>query len=105
MKIFDKPQRTQTCDCERSSSPNLSQALFLYNDDALTSKIANPAGRLAKLLKQLPDDNQVLDELYQNWRIAGAATGGLRLCPHVYNTMEHIDRAVHAVAAMRHLLA
>ena len=29
LKIFDKPQRTQSCDCERSSAPNLSQALLL----------------------------------------------------------------------------
>ncbi|MCE9607309.1 MAG: DUF1549 and DUF1553 domain-containing protein [Planctomycetia bacterium] len=64
LKIFDKPLRTQSCDCERSSGPNLSQALFLYNDTALTKKIADPAGRLAKLLKATPDDDRLLDELY-----------------------------------------
>jgi selenocysteine lyase/cysteine desulfurase len=35
--------------------------------------------------------------------IAGAATGGLRLCPHIYNTMAHIERAVEGVKSMRHL--
>ena len=35
--------------------------------------------------------------------IAGAANGGLRLCPHIYNTMEHVDRAVAAIKSMRHL--
>jgi selenocysteine lyase/cysteine desulfurase len=35
--------------------------------------------------------------------IAGAATGGVRLCPHLYNTMAHIDRAVEAIKAVRHL--
>lgn len=64
LKIFDKPLRTQSCDCERSSGPNLSQALFLYNDTALTKKIADPEGALAKLLKKIPDDSQLLDELY-----------------------------------------
>jgi len=64
LKIFDKPLRTQSCDCERSSGPNLSQALFLYNDTALTKKITDPEGTLAKLLKKIPDDAKLLDELY-----------------------------------------
>jgi len=32
--------------------------------------------------------------------IAGSPAGGLRLCPHVYNTAEHIDRAIRAVATL-----
>ena len=35
--------------------------------------------------------------------IAGAATGGLRLCPHIYNTMAQIERAVDGIKSMRHL--
>lgn len=64
LRIFDKPQRTQSCDCERSAAPNLSQALYFYNDAALTTKIADPEGRLAKLLGRLSDNDAVLDELY-----------------------------------------
>jgi selenocysteine lyase/cysteine desulfurase len=26
--------------------------------------------------------------------------GGLRLCPHVYNTQEHVERAVRGVTAL-----
>lgn len=64
MKIFDKPQRTQSCDCERSAAPNLSQALFFFNDAALVTKITAADGRLAKLLKETPKDDRLLDELY-----------------------------------------
>lgn len=64
LKIFDKPQRTQSCDCERSEAPNLSQALYFYNDQALIEKITAPTGRLARLLKEIPDDNRLLDALY-----------------------------------------
>lgn len=64
LKIFDKPQRTQSCDCERSSAPNLSQALFFYNDAALVAKITDPNGRLTRLLVEISDDNQLLDEIY-----------------------------------------
>ena len=39
--------------------------------------------------------------LYERHGIAGAATGGLRLCPHVYNTLDHVHRAVRGAAALR----
>ncbi len=42
----------------------------------------------------------VVNRLYEEHGIAGASTGGLRLCPHVYNTMEHIERAVAGVKAI-----
>lgn len=64
LKIFDKPQRTQSCDCERGVTANLSQALYLYNDAELTAKIADARGRLAKLLAEVKEDSRVLDDLY-----------------------------------------
>lgn len=45
------------------------------------------------------------DRLYREYGIIGAPTGGLRLCPHLYNTPEHVDRAIAGVAALRSLLA
>ncbi|MCS6849577.1 MAG: DUF1549 and DUF1553 domain-containing protein [Gemmataceae bacterium] len=64
LKIFDKPQRTQSCDCERAVTPNLSQALYFYNDAALIERITHPEGRLAKLLAEISDDDRLLEELY-----------------------------------------
>ncbi len=43
---------------------------------------------------------EVYTQLYEGHGIAGAATGGLRLCPHVYNTREHVERAVRGVTAL-----
>ena len=48
---------------------------------------------------------ELMDRLYREHGIAGAPTGGLRLCPHVYNTMEHVERAVRGVAGLRNLIA
>lgn len=42
----------------------------------------------------------IYSKLYDVHGIAGAATGGLRLCPHVYNTREHVDRAIRGVKAL-----
>jgi selenocysteine lyase/cysteine desulfurase len=39
----------------------------------------------------------LVKDLYGKYGIAGAATGGLRLSPHVYNTMADIELAVRAV--------
>jgi hypothetical protein len=38
--------------------------LFLINDDEIHSRIADPKGRLARLLAAMPDDSQLVEELY-----------------------------------------
>lgn len=47
------------------------------------------------------DGRAVFERLYAEHGIAGAPTGGLRLSPHVYNTMEHVERALAGIRAMR----
>ena len=47
---------------------------------------------------------EVFNRLYTQYGIAGAAVHGLRLCPHIYNTMLHIDRAIRAVRDMRSII-
>lgn len=48
---------------------------------------------------------ELFERLYAEHGIAGSTTGGLRLCPHLYNTVEHIDRALQGVKDLRSLLA
>jgi selenocysteine lyase/cysteine desulfurase len=48
--------------------------------------------------------SQVFNKLYEDYGIAGAPTGGLRLCPHIYNTMDHVERAVRGIKALRPLI-
>lgn len=52
-----------------------------------------------------PQRRELWDRLYREHGIIGAPTGGLRLCPHLYNTAEHVDRAIAGVSALRALLA
>jgi isopenicillin-N epimerase len=42
----------------------------------------------------------VVNALYENYGIAGAATGGIRLCPHIYNTEQHVERAATGVNSL-----
>ncbi len=46
------------------------------------------------------DNHKIYESLYTKHGIAGAATGGVRLCPHIYNTHEEIE---HAVSALRQI--
>lgn len=48
---------------------------------------------------------EMWDRLYREHGIIGAPTGGLRLCPHIYNTEEHVDRALAGIKSLRHMLA
>jgi selenocysteine lyase/cysteine desulfurase len=48
---------------------------------------------------------ELWDRLYREHGIIGAPTGGLRLCPHIYNSEDHVDRALAGVRSLRQLLA
>lgn len=37
------------------------------------------------------------NDLYARYGVAGAPTGGLRLCPHVYNSMDDVEQTIRAV--------
>jgi len=64
LDVFGRPPRQITCECERSTQPNIAQALHLLNGDALQKKIANATGRLETLLKAKKANDQIVDELY-----------------------------------------
>ncbi len=51
LDTFGRPLRAIACECERSSDPNLSQALHLMNGDLLNRKLLQKGGRLSRLLE------------------------------------------------------
>ncbi len=64
LDVFGRPPRQITCECERTTQPNIAQAMHLLNGTALNKKIAAPAGRIDKLLKAKAPPAQIVDELY-----------------------------------------
>ena len=62
--MFGRPPRQITCECERTTQPNIAQALHLLNGDFLNKKIANPTGRIETLLKAKKTNEQIVEELY-----------------------------------------
>ncbi|MEX2610608.1 MAG: aminotransferase class V-fold PLP-dependent enzyme [Gemmatimonadota bacterium] len=43
------------------------------------------------------DAGALYRRLYEEHGVAGASTGGMRLCPHIYNTLADVERAAAAV--------
>jgi len=61
-RIFGRPPRTSTCDCERAGDPALPQTLYMMSDPAITQKIAG--GRLRLLLSAKTSDDEIVEELF-----------------------------------------
>ncbi len=47
---------------------------------------------------------EVFSRMYEEHGIAGSTSGGFRLSPHLYNTGEHIERALAGLTALRSLI-
>jgi hypothetical protein len=64
LKVFGRPERLLTCECERSNDPSMSQVLHIANGDTLNSKIEAPNNHIASMLDRGADDREVIDDLY-----------------------------------------
>jgi flagellar biosynthesis GTPase FlhF len=61
-RIFGRPPRTASCDCERAAEPALPQTLFLMTDQNLLGKLQR--GRLEKLIRDRKSDAEIVDEMF-----------------------------------------
>ena len=64
LDLFGRPQRDSACECERRSDVSLSQALNLINGQNISEAVADPKGRVARLLQTKPDDRKIVEEVY-----------------------------------------
>jgi hypothetical protein len=65
-QIFGRPLRSPDvqCDCERDSTPTIVQTLFLANHPRLRDKIAGRQGRVARIVKDIAEDDKRIEEVY-----------------------------------------
>ncbi|MCS7016906.1 MAG: DUF1549 and DUF1553 domain-containing protein [Gemmatales bacterium] len=61
-RVFGRPLRQTTCECERTPEPALPQTLFLMTETVVLRKIAT--GRLQQLLNSGKSNAEVLEELF-----------------------------------------
>ncbi|MCI0700845.1 MAG: DUF1549 and DUF1553 domain-containing protein, partial [Planctomycetia bacterium] len=64
MDTFGRPARQVLCECERTMSPNIAQAMHLLNGDLLNKKIMEKTGRVEKLLTDKVPLPKAIEELY-----------------------------------------
>jgi hypothetical protein len=64
LRLFGRPSRITTCECERVAGPGVGQVLHLLNSPGLHAKLGHEAGAIAHLVRRLPDDSALAEELY-----------------------------------------
>jgi hypothetical protein len=64
MDVFGRPSRQITCECERTTKPNIAQAMHTLNGEFLNKKIADAKGRIALRLKAKTPIPAIAEELY-----------------------------------------
>lgn len=63
-RVFGRPLREQTCECERTEEPNVTQALHIANGDTLNEKLRDKAGLAAKIASSSRPVADWLEEAY-----------------------------------------
>lgn len=64
LDAFGRPDRSQTCSCERSADASVGQALHLNNGQTLNDKLRDPNSLVSKLLAEKASPEEVASRLY-----------------------------------------
>ena len=64
LDAFGRPERAQTCSCERQQDSSVGQALHLNNGQTLNDKLRDPKGRVAAWLKEKVTDDEAVRRLF-----------------------------------------
>jgi hypothetical protein len=64
LRTFGKPERSLTCECERSEDTTLGQAFQMMSGELLQRMLSEPDNRLGRLLKSGRTDRAIVEELY-----------------------------------------
>lgn len=62
LDLCGRPQRESACECERRTDLSLPQALNLVNGGDIATAIADPKGRIAKMITEGASDRQMVEE-------------------------------------------
>jgi hypothetical protein len=64
LKLFGKPQRLLSCECERSGETTLGQAFQLLTGDLVNRMVSERDNRLGRLSAAGKSDREVIEDLY-----------------------------------------
>jgi hypothetical protein len=64
LQSFGRPERINTCECERTSLPSMAQALHIANGETVNTKLAAKGNRIEQLLAEKAADEKIVEEVY-----------------------------------------
>jgi hypothetical protein len=64
LKIFGRPDREKTCECERTAEPSMSQALHIANGDTLNLKLAAKECVIGSMLSGDRSPEAIVEEAF-----------------------------------------
>src|SRR5262249_32289220 len=64
LDAFGRPDRTQTCSCERQQDSSVTQALHVNNGQTLNDKLRDKNSRVAQWLKENVSDEEAVRRLF-----------------------------------------
>ena len=64
LDLFGRPARETPCECERSGTVSLGQALDLINGPTINDTIHSKDGRIARLMQTHPTDSRLVEEVF-----------------------------------------
>lgn len=64
LEAFGRPERVQTCSCERSEDSTVTQALHLNNGQTLNDKLRDPKSIVSRWLKAKASDDDVVQDIF-----------------------------------------
>jgi hypothetical protein len=64
LSLFGRPERSSSCECERTSNISLSHALNLVNGATIGDAVNSPNNRIARLVNTQKDDSKLIEEIY-----------------------------------------
>jgi hypothetical protein len=64
LKVFGKPERLLSCECERSDDTTLSQAFQLLTGELMNTMLAEKDNRIGQLLDAGKSNRQIVEEFY-----------------------------------------
>jgi hypothetical protein len=64
LKVFGKPERLLTCECERSTDTSMGQAFQMISGPGMHELLSESDNRIGKLLKAQASMEKMIDELY-----------------------------------------
>jgi hypothetical protein len=87
LRLFGKPERLLTCECERSDETTMSQAFQLISGPAINEWLLQENNRLDQLLASGGDTEGMMDELYWTALSRGPAP------PEAHRALEILESA------------